>query len=549
MHVKQVVIKNVRGFKSAELELSEGINIIVGPNNSGKSSLLKCIYELQQSTIELKEDDIRKGSGFFKILITLDNISPKDKKLFKYDDSSDFSISHNSQRILIHLGKTPAGTIVREQLLVDEMNGNDCVTVSESNIKINNTLSNQKPFCDFSRFSSMEDENMFIYPFLSKRKTDFYNSQGGRNDAFGVDHTLRNLPAKIQNLSNGTFPQSNEFKTHCEDILGCEFGKLPAKIGNQDGVGIFVTTTERIFIESMGEGTANILGLLAILHTQNDKLFLIEELENDIHPTALKKLLNVIIQKSKNNQFIITTHSHIVLKYLAAVPNSKIFYTDWNFATEDDMRIPETKISEVENSVESRFEILNKLGYDLLDFDLYKSYLIFEESSAEQLVKEFLLPQFVPGLQNKIKTIAANGVNNVEAQFYDFLRLFVFVHVSTPIYANKAWIIADGDDAGIQIIKDLRQKFQTWPEDHFKNLTQPCLENYYPERFLDKVETIKSELDKKKRQELKGKLIKSIIDWIKDDPEIAKKEMSISAKEIIDVLRNIDKELNGHLDK
>ena len=41
----------------------------------------------------------------------------------------------------------------------------------------------------------------------------------------------------------------------------------------------------------MGEGVANIVGLLVDLCLAENKLFLIEEPENDIHPKALKGLL------------------------------------------------------------------------------------------------------------------------------------------------------------------------------------------------------------------------------------------------------------------
>jgi predicted ATP-dependent endonuclease of OLD family len=36
MKVKSLELLNIRGFENAKIELSEGINILIGKNNSGK---------------------------------------------------------------------------------------------------------------------------------------------------------------------------------------------------------------------------------------------------------------------------------------------------------------------------------------------------------------------------------------------------------------------------------------------------------------------------------------------------------------------------------
>lgn len=57
----------------------------------------------------------------------------------------------------------------------------------------------------------------------------------------------------------------------------------------------------------------------------------------------------------------------------------------------------------VKNDPNEKMKLLEELGYDVFDFDLYKFYLIFEESSAEALVRDFLIPVFCPSLKDKIK--------------------------------------------------------------------------------------------------------------------------------------------------
>ena len=187
-------------------------------------------------------------------------------------------------------------------------------------------------------------------------------------------------------------------------------------------------------------------------------------------------------------------------------------------------------------------EILEKLGYDLFDFDLYKSYIVFEESSAEQIVRDFLIPEFVPKLHNKIKTIGGKGVTSIDLYFDDFLRLFVYLN-GNPIYKSKAWVIADGDEAGRETIQKLKNRFPEWPENNFRYFSKNNFEEYYPQKFSKEFVAIKQISDKKKRFEAKGKLTASVIEWIKKDKEKAIEEFSVSAKEVIDILKEVSKAL------
>jgi len=44
MAIKNVKLKNISVFKSLDLNISPGINIVIGENGTGKTHLLKMIY-------------------------------------------------------------------------------------------------------------------------------------------------------------------------------------------------------------------------------------------------------------------------------------------------------------------------------------------------------------------------------------------------------------------------------------------------------------------------------------------------------------------------
>lgn len=114
-----------------------------------------------------------------------------------------------------------------------------------------------------------------------------------------------------------------------EKILGFPISTTPSEKGKK---GVYIINKfEYIPLTSMGEGVPNILGLIVDLCMSENKIFLIEEPENDIHPKALKARLELIEMKSVNNQFIISTHSNIVTKYLGSVEGSKVFRVSMSF--------------------------------------------------------------------------------------------------------------------------------------------------------------------------------------------------------------------------
>ena len=109
-----------------------------------------------------------------------------------------------------------------------------------------------------------------------------------------------------------------------------------------------------------------------------------------MHPSAVRKICAAIIDASNENQFIISTHSSTVMAALGAAPGAVVLHV-----TSDGNAPPTSSYRAVDDSV-GRMEILRDLGYELADLGLGEGWLIFEESSAERIVREFLIP---PGLR------------------------------------------------------------------------------------------------------------------------------------------------------
>lgn len=347
--------------------------------------------------------------------------------------------------------------------------------------------------------------------------------------------TMQHLSAKLSRIGNPAFPSHAAFRKSCEEILGFMVTAVPSENGQRPGV--YLPDNATVFVDQMGEGIPNIVSFLADLAISQNKIFLVEELENDLHPTAIKALLELIVESSKNNQFVISTHSSTVLCHLGAVPGTKVF----NVKAEKGVLPTTATIHEIDATATARLEVLRELGYAFSDFDLWDGWLILEESSAERLIRDYLIPWFVPKLA-RVRTIAAGGNKKVEPVFEDFVRLARFTHLETA-YANRAWVRIDGDQAGKEIVSELREKFTSWNPQQFCCFSETEFERYFPQDFKPQIDQVLSIQDKKEKRQAKQSLLSEVRAWLDADESRGRAALSKSASEIIDNLKAIEQGL------
>lgn len=512
MWLKSIQLLNTKGFiDTGVIEFAKGVNVLVGANNSGKSTILRAIQFLQPTSItnNFFANGIRVGAQNREIIWS---ISDPDSEILRFPANWDYRNWSPKIRFV-----------------------NGAQTNQYTVLAPNNAWQGvpSTPIC-----SPTEPKN-FIYPYFSRRKTTDFNLQINENNTRSVEETFEHLPSKIDRLLNPDFPAYNEFRNACTSILGL---KISSTLwGNGKHAGLILQNQTLLPISNMGEGTLHILAFLAHLCSAEGKLFLIEEIENDLHPKALKNLLDFIVEKSETNQFIVTTHNNIVVRYLGAAPESRVFSLEMKL--QEPSKIPICSCQPVPDEPDKRISLLEGLGYDVFDSFLWKGYLILEESTAEKIINDVLIPIYYPSLKARIRTIAARGVPKVEPCFDDFHRLFVFVHTS-PAYNQKAWVAVDGGVEGKNTIERLRAKFKGWPENHFKWFSAEQFERYYPKKFADKVANILAMDHGKQKQDAKGELAVAVVDWALNNQTTAKTEFQETASEVIQFLGEIDSKLS-----
>lgn len=512
MWLKSLHLINVKSFAdSGEVMFSKGINVLVGPNNAGKSVLLKSIYTVQgpeNSNIagDFLTRTLRVGAVEQEVRLVLAEPNKKQLRILQ----PNFDITN----------WTPEFRFISKQ--------NQIQSLMRKNNPSTDFLPFNGPIC-----LQREPDNL-IYPYFSNRKPTGFDLAINSQNEIVVEEVFTHLPAKIDRISNSRHHGYASFESACNKCFQLQISTAAYHHGKQ--AGLMLRDGSLLPVDAMGEGTSAVLTLLSHLCVAKGKIFLIEEPENDIHPKALKALLEVIIKSSQENQFIVSTHSNIVLSVLGGVPDAHVF--SLKMQLEKDTEIPTSTCTLLDGDPESRIRLLEDLGYQPSDLYLYDAYLVLEESTAEQIIRDFLIPQMFPALRGRLRTISARGVTNVAPYFEDFYRLFVYLHTA-PQYRHRAWVAVDAGTEGAEVVSKLTEKFHTWPSTHFRTWSKTVFEDFYPPQFKAETDRAMAIQSKKQRQDEKGKLAKSVLAWCVANPGEAKKWFTDTAPDVIALLTEI----------
>lgn len=497
MRVETFRLVGIRCFDdTGYVKLSPGCNIFVGQNNAGKSTLLQGISNWQLGN-RYNSRDARPNSGQSWYEIELSDLT--------------------SKYMIANLPPNPH--------LAYYLKGS--YTGQNGKYAYVGTLNQQ-----FSIMNSAWPNNPIV-PFLAKRKAAIFNETVSRDSQSVVQGTLEHLYARIDRVANPGPSYHDTYKKSVEAIIGSFITTTSSSAGKEGG--FFYDDDSFITLDRMGDGVSELVALIVELSISKEKIFVLEEPETNLHPSGLKALAELIRKSARHNQFIIATHSNIVLRELA-VDGTKVFrvYRDGDKASDP------SRVNEVPNLPQERTALLRELGYEFIDFELHDAWLFLEESSAEAVINQLLIPWFVPKLTGRLRTFSAGGVTNVEASVSEFQRLVTFVHLQ-PVYQNHIWVRTDGDVPGHEAAKALRGKFKYLDETRCAPFNQAQFEYFFPTRFRASADNALAIKDKRDKQKAKLALLKEALEWSKSNPDEAKPEWEQSAAEVVEVLRSIQK--------
>lgn len=468
-------------------------NLFVGKNNTGKSTILKSLLTFQLPQFD--QEDVRPGA-------------PHSYQLIQISEA-------RSENLALAMG--PATSLSAVRVLLED----DSIKFGKNTRKISDT----------PLFHNTRPRNALV-PFLAKRRSPSFDENVSLASQTRVSGMYDNLYSRLDQIVAAGHFRHDEFKEALAAVVGIPITTTASQVGKK--AGYYFSDEKFVPLDRMGDGIVEMVALIVELCLARDKVFILEEPEMNLHPSALKALLALIRKSSDVNQFMIATHSNIVLTELAADASTKIF----RVFREGDERTAPSQVEEVPRDTAAHMALLRELGYEFVDLGLHEGWLFLEESSAEQIITEVLVPAFVPELRGRLRTISAGGVSNMGPTVSEFHRLVVFVHLQ-PAYQGRLWIRADGNNEGSRVATALRERFGYLTDATCTTFSRAEFERYYPAHFQERVTQMFAEPNRAERRRAKAGLLKEVIRWSTGDPEQAKQAWAESAREPIQLLKDI----------
>lgn len=298
--LRKVRIQNFKSLKDVTLELQK-VNLLIGPNNSGKSNFLK---------------GIKVGNEF-------EEITQSDSARLKFKGKKE-------NDILIHIvfdylsdEKTPFNNIYSTSLHSDQKKSWLSKTIdTETNLE------------------KIYENNVIITPILNslarvvvlniyKPDPNTFTKPASLDSADSLLPDCSNLVPFLFNLSQN---HKKLFK-NLEDNLAKCVGDLvsigtPAE-GNKLKLKFFDKDDNDYWADEVSEGVLYFLALLCIIHQPNPpKLLLLEEPEKGIHPRRIHEIMKFIFQlvEDKDIQVIMTSHNEHVLEEFTTMPEAVFIF-------------------------------------------------------------------------------------------------------------------------------------------------------------------------------------------------------------------------------
>ena len=284
--IKEISIENFGTIKSVYCRNLGSINLIIGPNQSGKTTLLKALYAAQKTVEQFKRG---KDTRLDKEILS-------EKLYWTFQSKSLGSLVKKGSSALSFAMKSDKNQIFKYSF------GSSTTKAVQ---KIENT------------HKKTNSNSIFIPAKEILSIMDIILEWRDRYSEFGFEDPYVDLARALSPTTKGrNYKSFAEARTNIEALIG---GRLEYDSDKKEW--LFRDNNKRIYdiaMTSEGVKKLSILDLLLGNHfLSNESVIIIDEIEANLHPKMIGKFLEVIVKLAQSGiQMFISTHSYFVIKYL-----------------------------------------------------------------------------------------------------------------------------------------------------------------------------------------------------------------------------------------
>lgn|GEM_PF-2998072 len=294
MNITDLKIENYRSIKKLHISNLKQFNLILGENNSGKTSFLEAIQfcsGLPNGILLNQMNVLRKlmNNDIFTAFHNLDDT----KTIY-------FSITANSKKREVSISSVKNSEIAYNAQGSAQAGSNPIV-----NYTINITRLDGKKYS--LTYSPGQHRTNPLYIPMSDNE-ELQNTDKSTPSFFwtpdwsGYNYSTALSKLIINKKKNFVIKALQEIDKNVQDI----------QLGANGGIFVDIGLPSLLPITLMGQGIEKILAIITTISNLENGFVLIDEFENGLHHTSMEQLWSILFKlcKEQNIQLFVTTHSY-----------------------------------------------------------------------------------------------------------------------------------------------------------------------------------------------------------------------------------------------
>ncbi len=490
LNLKLSNFRKISNLPDPTITFNQDINVLVGANNAGKTSILNAIQRLFKTEQITPAKDLNYLVEDGNLVIEGQVLLTKEQwisylnlglNVTRQIPINTFNLSDLAQRLLskpitikhtgFYIKKKQSNLIVNAEInkiLIDELNKEDEL-LNVLLLHTQNQIQNSDFYNVFKSplYLDSKGEILDREQFIPLNAIDEQRRNGGGNiNIRGLLYALKKKePEEFQEFKKRLleiFTELNDVDVINNEDLG-QFELILHENLRKNGA----TENVKYDINNVGQGMQTLVLMLSTILLLKPSIVLMDEPEVHMHPSLIKEFIKYIKLLSIDTQFIITTHSVVLINEVGL---------DKVFSLKNEISQKGIIVSKVDDK-NKLLETINELGYDVdaLTYTIKPSVFVFTEGPSD---KDFIL-SFAEkaGLQGKINTfstafISMDGKGN-RHKLPNLINKLNQEFIDSPLL-----MILDKDETTNTSIEEIKQKFFASNTKRLHYLSKRQIENY-----------------------------------------------------------------------